>query len=112
MLIQFHKQETNVGAALLAEADEYEDNTDYPEVLILGRQENEKDTTIGEHLREHQKDEPKALCDYSNVFSDYPEKTDLIKIKLTVKNNSPCRHSSDALKPTVDTEISKLRQNG
>ena len=47
MLKQFHEQETNVGAALLAEADEYEDNTDYPEVLILGRQEKEKDTKIG-----------------------------------------------------------------
>ena len=100
-----------VRTELLAEGDEDKDNTDFPEVLELGRQE--KENKIGEHLQEHQKDELKALiAEYTDVFSDYPGKKDLIKCKLTLKDNSPCKQAlygmSNALKPAVETEIVKL----
>ena len=69
-----------------------------------------------EHLPEHQKDELKSLfAAYTDVFSDYPGKTDLTKCKLTLKDELPCKQTPygmpDALKPAVEAEIIKLLEN-
>ena len=82
------------GSSSAGRRDEDEDNTDFPKVLELGRQGKEKEKKIGEHLQEHQKDEQKALfAVYADVFSDNPEKSDLIKCKLTLKDNAPCKQA-------------------
>ena len=102
---------------MLAEGDEEEENTDFFEVLELGREGKEREIKIGEHLPEHQKDELKAsFAEYTDVLSAYPRKTDLIKCKLMLKDESPCKQAPygmpDALKPAVVAEIIKLLENG
>ena len=92
MLKRFYERGAIVGSVLLAEGDEEEENTDFLEVLELGREGKEKKRKIGQYLLEHQKDELKALfAEFTDVFSDYPRKSDLIKCKLTLK--SPCKQA-------------------
>ena len=75
MLKRFYERGAIIGSVLLAEGDEEEENTDFPEVLELGREGKEKEIKIGKHLQEHNKHELKALfAEYTDVFSDYPVK--------------------------------------
>ena len=57
-----------------------------------------------------------SFSEYTDVFLDYPGKSDLIKCKLTPKDESPCKQAPyrmpDALKPAVEAEIIKLLENG
>ena len=117
MLKQFYERGAIIGSVLLTERDEEEENTDIPEVLELGQEGKENELKIGVHLQENQKDELRALfAEYADVFADYLGKTDLIKYKLTLKDELLCKHASygmpDALKPAVVAEIIKLLENG
>ena len=94
MLKRFYERGAIIESVLMAEGDEEEENTDFPEVLELGREGKEKEIKNGEHLQEHYKDELKALfAEYTDVFSDYLRKTDFIKCKLTLKDESPCKQA-------------------
>ena len=56
------------------------------------------------------------FAEYTDVFSDYPRKTDLRTCKLTLKADSPCKQAPcampDALKPVVEAEIINLQESG
>ena len=53
ILKRFYERGAIVASVLLAEGDEEEENTDFHEVLELGREEKEKEIKLGEHLPEH-----------------------------------------------------------
>ena len=93
-----------IEVVLLAETEEDEDKTHFPEVLKRGQQEKEQEIKIGEHLKQHHKDELKKVSfEYPDIFSDHPEKTGLIQFKLTSYKQAP-HGMPEALKPATHAE--------
>ena len=111
---RFIERDARVSEVLIAQEDDEED-AQYPTCLEL--EEGAIRFNIGDQLDGMQKRKLlEVLESFPDVFSDVPERTDLVQCQIKLKDPTPCKIAAykipDSLKQEVEDQITKMLQLG